>query len=128
MVSAVTSSTQGPNGESNMGCDSSPMENTGMVSSNYGDVNGSPNSPSRNGQHSNSISELRMPSSNGHSKVGRMEGLRRQFKERQKKLVSLSLHHGNTKQIQTTIPLGENGRNGVNHKIFIHLHQIFPEF
>lgn len=82
MVSAVASSTQGLNGESNIGCGSSPMENTGMVSSNYGDVNGSPNSPSRNGQHCNSISELQMPSSNGHSKVGRMEGLRRQFKER----------------------------------------------
>ena len=53
-----------------------------MVSSDHGDVNGSPDSPSGNGRHSNTISELRTPSSDGHSKVGHIEGLRRQFKER----------------------------------------------
>ena len=53
----------------------------------------------------------------------------RQFKERafQKKLANLS-HHGDKKQMQTTIPPGGNGKNGVNHEIFIHFHQIFPEY
>ena len=45
----------------------------------------------------------------------------------QEKLVSLSSHHGDTRQIQTTIPPGGNGRSGVEAEIFIPFHQVFPK-
>ena len=82
MVPSIMGSSQGSDGEGNTGRDCSPVENAGMVSSDDGDGNRPPNSPSGTGQHSNSISELRVSSTNGHSKVGRMEGLRRQLSER----------------------------------------------
>ena len=82
MVPHNESASQGTDGESNSGGDCPVMEDTGVVSGDDGDVNGSSDYSARSRRCGNSISKLRMSSSAGHTTIGRMEGLRRQFQEK----------------------------------------------
>ena len=120
MLSCVTSLTQGPNGESNIGRNSSPVEHSSMVSSDHEDVNGSLNSSSRSGNTVTPSPNYTCPVQMALSRLvaWKAAGDSSRRESFQKKLANLSSHHDDTKQMQTTIPPGGNGKKGVNPEIY----------